>query len=147
MSPPLLATVALGVVTALLASEVRGGLRVLAYWTAHRALSHVDSNAREHFAAQWTERLDALEGRALTQVLTALRMFRRAAEANGALGHKPGGELKPRSHFELGRKAEDDEDEILALDALDDWIVKMGDNDDDLREQLRKARSKLKHST
>ncbi len=39
--------------------------------------------------------------------------------------------------------ADDTDPERLALDALDRWIVDLGDDDADLRSQLRRARSKL----
>ncbi len=129
----------------LLVAEIRGWLRVLAYWMADRAWSRVHSKCRERLVTEWTTELDALCGRDLTQVLTAARMFRRAAQVNRAWGHNVGGAPRRASHSEQRPKADMDNAKLLAVQALNRWIGQLGD-DRWLAGKLRRARSQLEGS-
>lgn len=76
-----------GVVLALVIAELLGWLRPVADWVVERG-SHrlADPQARERYAAEWKAELDSLDGRRLTQLLTAVWMFHRSAGVNVALG-------------------------------------------------------------
>lgn len=128
----------------LLVAEIRGWLRVLAYWMADRASSRVHSKGRERLLTEWTTELDALRGRDLTQVLTAGRMFRRAAEVNRAWRHDGGGAPRRASHSEQP-KVDKDNAKLLAVQALNRWIAQL-DDDHRLAGELRRARSHLEGS-
>ena len=87
-------TVLLGVVWAiflgLVVAEVSGWLGRAADWVVERAVGRLeDPDARERYEAEWKAELDTLQDRRLTQLLTAARIFHRAAATNLALGHAP----------------------------------------------------------
>lgn len=111
---------------------------------ADRAWSRVHSKGREGLMTEWTTELDALRGRDLTQVLTAGRMFRRAAEVNRAWRHG-GGAPRRASHSEQRPTVDKDSAKLLAVDALNRWIGQLGD-DRWLAGELRRARSQLEGS-
>lgn len=92
------------VVLALLIAELLGWLRPIADWVAERG-SHrlADPQARERYAAEWKAELDSLDGRRLTQLLTAVWMFHRAAGMNVALGHAAPRNRRPAVECLSGR--------------------------------------------
>lgn len=87
-------TVLLGLAWTILAglvvAEVSGWLGRVADLVVDRAIGRLeDADARERYEAEWKAELDSLQDRRLTQLVTAARIFHRAAATNVALGHAP----------------------------------------------------------
>jgi K(+)-stimulated pyrophosphate-energized sodium pump len=96
-------------------------------------------NLQDNEAARYT-----IAGIALVILIGAIAFSKRKAEAMDSDVDQPAGAMAMvASGVEEGGVSEGDPPTKLAADALDRWIMDLGDEDADLRAQLRDAKSRL----